>query len=157
MLSFNSFCFGQVSDINEELKNISKKLKSVEKFDGEMYEEGVKVSLQNDTIYIYNYRGNPVTKIFSEFHYFMKVSEIESVEYKKVEVGDHTTHLLSFDAVKSKPLFIFKYGSSEEIKAELKEGFMEGDLQNYISVVLPRINDIKTFQKLESVIKGLIE
>jgi hypothetical protein len=151
-----SLGISQSSDPNAELKSISEKLKSITKYEGELYEEGVQVSLQNDTLYVYNYRGNPPTKIYTEFHYFLNVKDIENVEYKTIQVGEHSTELLSFTSKGFKPLFIFKYGSRSEILDEIKKGLSEDDMQNYSSVVLPIIKDKKILIKLESILKGLL-
>ena len=147
---------GQTSDPNVELKNISDKLKSTTKYEGELYDEGVQVSLQNDTLYVYNYRGNPTTKIYTEYHYFLNIKDIENVEYKTIQVGEHSTELLSFTSRGFKPLFIFKYGSRSEIQEEIKNGLSEDDMQNYSSVVLPIIKDKKILIRLESILKGLL-
>jgi len=148
----------QISNVGTELKSISKELKSSSLTDEGKFDESTDFEIIKDTLYIYQSKGFPDLGTMDEFHYFIKLKDLASVEYKEMTLGEITTYMLCFTSKGNNPSFIFKYGTKDEIYISLKnDPFSEEELQNYTVITLPEIKDKSKYKKLENLIKSLIK
>jgi hypothetical protein len=158
LFSIVSLGQAQNSNAGEELKTLSKEFKVTTPAEEGKYVESLDFDLMNDTLYIYHSKGFPESGSVDEYHYFMKLNELENVEFKEMTMGDLTMGMLSFTAKNNEPKLIFKYGTKEEVFFSLKnDPFSEEEIQSYSVITLPDIKDKSKYKKLESQIKTLIK
>lgn len=156
LFTFNSVA-AQDKATMSEIKTLSESFHAEDKTDEGVHLNKMTIDFASDTIYIYHVKGFPEDGLLDEYHYFMKINQIESIEYKETSLMGITNCLLSFSAKADKESFIFKYGTKEEIMQTLgQEVPGEGELQSYVTIALPDIPDKSKYKNLESLLKNMI-
>ncbi len=152
------FCEAQISNVASELKSLSKELKTSKPTEEGKYVESTDFEIIKDTLYIYQSKGYPEMELVDEYHYFIKLRDLATVEYNEMTLGDFTSYMINFTSKDNKPKFIFKYGSKEEITLSLKnDPLTEEEIQGYTVITLPQLKDKTKYKKLETLLKSLIK